>query len=140
MVETLNIKATEDSPEVVLNSSKGFMSFEGTSWLEDAYSFYEPLYQWVKEYFDAPEQVTDIEFKFIYLNTSSAKQIARLVSIINNKKGGHIVRVKWFYEKDDNEMLKIGKKYSGLLSMGFQFIETEPQLEKEEEEGVYNII
>ena len=49
MIETLNIKGTEDSPEVVMDFQKGFIRISGTSWLEDAYGFYEPLYQWVSE-------------------------------------------------------------------------------------------
>lgn len=140
MVETLNIKGTEDSPEVIMDYGRGFIRISGTSWLEDAYSFYEPLYQWVSDYFKAPQKVTKIEFYFTYFNTSSAKQIAKLVTLLSGLKAKSDVRVKWFYEKDDNEMFKSGKKYSELLNLDFEFIETEVIDESDEEEGVYKII
>ena len=38
-------------------------------------------------------------------------------------------------------MLKSGKKYSELLNLGFEFVETESEAEPEEEdEGVYRIV
>lgn len=141
MIETLNIKGTEDSPEVVMDFQKGFIRISGTSWLEDAYGFYEPLYQWVSEYSKTPQKVTEIEFGYTYFNTSSAKQIAKLVTLISSLKQSSEVHVKWFYEKDDSEMLKSGKKYSELLNLGFEFVETEFEAEPEDEdEGVYKII
>ena len=141
MIETLNIKGTEDSPEVVMDFQKGFIRISGTSWLEDAYGFYEPLYQWVSEYSKTPQKVTEIEFGYTYFNTSSAKQIAKLVTLISSLKQSSEVHVKWFYEKDDSEMLKSGQKYSELLNLGVEFVETEFEAEPEDEdEGVYKII
>lgn len=141
MIETLNIKGTEDSPEVIMDFQKGFIRISGTSWLEDAYGFYEPLYQWVSEYSKTPQKVTEIEFGYTYFNTSSAKQIAKLVTLISSLKQSSEVYVKWFYEKDDSEMLKSGQKYSELLNLGFEFVETEFEAEPEDEdEGVYKII
>lgn len=141
MIETLNIKGTEDSPEVIMDFQKGFIRISGTSWLEDAYSFYEPLYQWVSEYFKAPQKVTEIEFGYTYFNTSSAKQIAKLVTLISNFKSRSEVKVKWFYENGDSEMLKSGKKYSELLDLSFEFVEIESTTEPEDEdEGVYKIV
>lgn len=139
MEEVLDIKKTEDSPEVFMNAEKGFISVRGTSWLEDAVSFYRPLHQWLVEYFKNPRPVTEFEFCFSYINTSSAKQIAKFVSVINEYKSSSRILIKWFYEKDDGEMLKTGEKYSELLNIDFQFIETDPPKEEPEPEGFYHI-
>ncbi len=141
MVENLNISATEDTPEVIMNGVKGFISFSGTSWAEDALSFYKPLIQWIKDYFEKPQPKTDIEFNLSYFNTSSAKQIAKLITAINECKNKNQIFVKWYYEREDHEMLKIGQKYSSILNLNFQFIETEPVVDKDDyQEGVYQIV
>ena len=123
-----------------MNASQGFVSICGTSWPEDAVSFYQPVHQWIEEYFKNPKEVTDIEFGFTYINTASSKQIAKLMSVINECKNTNKINVKWIYERDDNEMKKIGCKYAELLNIDFHFVETEPIVEKEDEEGVYNIV
>jgi len=141
MENVFYIAALEDSPEILFDYQKGKLCISGTSWLEDAYSFYEPLLNNLKVYFAEPKSLIDIEFKFIYLNTSSAKQIARLISLIGELKGECKVKVKWSYEKDDLEMLKMGKKYSAMLKVAFDFVETDSEEEVEDyQEGVYNIV
>ncbi len=125
MTERLIIKKTEETPAIILNPSKGVFQIVGRSWSENAITFYEPIFAWFKKYFDnSPLDITNIEFRFEYLNTSTSKQIAVLISEFKKKSQKHKINIRWFYEEDDDDMKKEGKRYSSLLQMNFEFIET----------------
>ncbi|MBR4268060.1 MAG: DUF1987 domain-containing protein [Bacteroidales bacterium] len=141
MNNQLIIKKTEDSPAVIMDAEKGYVCISGISWPEDALSFYNPLHDWIREYFNNPQKITNIEFKFAYFNTASAKQIAKFITTIKESMKDNKIAVKWFYEKEDSEMLKTGKRYANILNIDFEFIETERQDEDDNNsaEGVYKI-
>jgi len=125
MTERLIIKKTEETPAIILNSNKGVFQIVGTSWSENAMTFYAPIFAWFEKYFEnSPLDVTNIEFRFEYFNTSTSKQIARLISDFKEKSKVYKIKIRWFYEEDDDDMKKEGERYASLLNMQFEFIET----------------
>lgn len=125
-MEALIIQKSEDTPQVELDLEKGVFTIEGRSLPENAIEFYKPVLSWVEE---ALEDVTDkdicIELKLEYFNTASSKQIAKLFLLLENYIDENNINVKWYYEKEDNDMLISGTQYAKFLNLKFDFIEYE---------------
>lgn len=125
MLLPLILSSTKETPSVVLDAQNNTFAFSDTSWPEDAKKFYEPIIQWVENYFKNPNPNTVFEFRMNYFNTSSAKQFAKLLSVIQKYSQTNSVKVVWFYQKDDLDMLKAGNRYAKLLKMNFETVSTD---------------
>jgi hypothetical protein len=86
-------------------------------------SFYTPLYKWLEEYAEQPNNKTEVHFNFSYFNSASAKVIIEILAIFEKiAKKGFAVEVFWHYAEMDEDMLSTGKEYESLLSIPFTFI------------------
>jgi hypothetical protein len=123
-MEPLIINKTEDTPQVELDITKGTFSLTGRSLPENAIDFYKPLFSWVEENM---QSVTGknivVEIKLEYFNTASSKQIAKLFLQLENFIEKNTILIKWYYEKEDNDMLVSGNQYAKFLNLKFEFIE-----------------
>lgn len=125
-METLSIHKTNDTPEVLLDAENKIFKIEGYSMPEDALSFYNPIVSWITEYTSQQAGPMDVKFRMVYFNTASAKQIARVLTIMGNSANASNITITWEYETDDNEMLRSGKRFAQQLGLKFQFVEVEP--------------
>jgi len=123
-MEPLIINKTEDTPQVELDFNKGTFVISGRSLPENAIDFYKPVFIWVDE---AMQAVTGknivVDIKLEYFNTASSKQIAKLFLQLENFIEKNNITIKWFYEKEDNDMLVSGNQYAKFLNLKFEFIE-----------------
>ncbi|MDR1761226.1 MAG: DUF1987 domain-containing protein, partial [Bacteroidales bacterium] len=70
------------------------------------------------------EQKTYIfEIYFEYFNTASSKQIAKMLLMIEKFIERHTIIIRWFYEKEDTDMLFLGEQYAKFLKLPFEIIE-----------------
>ncbi len=121
----LIVKKGEDTPAIILNPNKQKFQIVGTSWPENAITLFEPIINWFKNYFNTnPLDNTIVEFRLIYFNTSTSKQIAVLLTLLKEKSEKNNILIKWYYEADDYDMLKEGKRYSAVLGINFEYVET----------------
>jgi len=122
-MDILKIEKTSDTPNVTLDSNNNLFEFSYRSLPENAIDFYNPILDWIEEYSKNPNNETIVDFKLEYFNTASAKQIAKvllkLLEISKNAK----VKINWYYDKDDTDMLASGQRYSKLINLEFEFIE-----------------
>lgn len=123
-MQNLIIKKTEETPAIIFNPDKGVFQFVATSWPENAKEFYEPVYNWIVNYFnDSPLDLTVFQFRMEYMNTASSKQIAKILSMIKDFSKKHSIKIKWFFEKGDFDMNKEGKRFAQILDIDIEFIE-----------------
>ncbi len=123
-MEPLILQATEDTPEVVFNPDENIFRIARVSVPEDAYEFYRPIIEWVKEYGLNPLPETVLEFDLEYVNTASNKQLMQLILAFDEIAKQHPVKIKWFYEAIDEDMLSLGQRYQKLAkNLEFEFIE-----------------
>ena len=123
-MEALILKPSEDTPEVILNPKENIFRIARISVPEDAFEFYQPIIQWLKEYAQNPLPETVFEFDLEYVNTASNKQLMQLMLVLDEIAQKAPVTVKWFYESIDEDMLTLGKRYSKLAkNINFEFIE-----------------
>lgn len=123
-MEALIINKTEDTPQVEFDVNKGIFAISGRSLPENAIDFYRPVFAWVDEAMQAISGKTImVEIKLEYFNTASSKQIAKLFLQLENFIEKNNISIKWFYEKEDNDMLISGTQYAKFLNLKFDFIE-----------------
>ncbi|MCQ2251242.1 MAG: DUF1987 domain-containing protein [Bacteroidales bacterium] len=142
MIETLAIKNTNDTPEVLLSADTNEFRIEGYSMPEDSLMFYNPIIAWFHEYLAGPVSDMEVRFRMIYFNTASAKQIARVLTVLDGSPARGHITIVWQYETDDTEMLRSGKRFQQQLGLNFVFQEVEPSLDPDlyQEEPVYRVV
>jgi len=124
-MESINIEKTNDTPKVVLDKENSVMEISERSLPENAIDFYKPIIDWFTEYSKDPNPKTVIDFKLEYFNTASAKQIAKILLLLQNLAKNNDVLVRWHYNKDDLDMKASGVRYSKLVKVDFELIEEE---------------
>jgi hypothetical protein len=95
---------------------------------EDVRRFYAPVIDWLKEYAESPREITTVNLKFDYLNTSSTKMVTELVFLIKPiADKGKKVKINWFYEITDYDMKKLGSDISFFADLTFEFVEVDEE-------------
>ncbi|MDC0584285.1 DUF1987 domain-containing protein [Bacteroidales bacterium] len=106
------LEKTKITPSVNCNAEKGEFTFEGRSIPEDSIAFFEPIIEWLDEYFKSPCQTTTLNFRLDYINSGSSKY---LLSIFKNLTGfindSTLIIVNWYYEEDDETIIDLGEHY-----------------------------
>jgi len=122
-MEVINIKGTEDTPNVILDKENGKFEISGRSLPEDVNMFFEPIMDWIDEYSEEPLDKTVFDFKLEYFNTASSKVILDILlkfeEIVENGKD---VLVKWHYHEDEEDMLEAGEEYADIVEIPFEYI------------------
>ena len=99
-MKSLVINTEPDSPYypgVFFNTETGVCEISGESYMEEAYKFYLPLINWIKEFV--------LNEKLIYFNTSSSRLILDVLDILKKfRDEGHEIQVNWFYDPDDPDV------------------------------------
>lgn len=122
-MDVISIKGTQETPEILLDSSKGIFEMSGKSLPEDVKEFYNPILKWFDEYAKSPNQSTILKIKMDYFNTASSKMILELLEVVKKvHHGGHETIIEWYYQADDEDMQDAGQDYSDLIEMPFKLI------------------
>ena len=121
-MEVLNLAGTEDTPTIVLNAEEKVFSISGRSLPEDAASFYAPVLKWLSD-FESSQSGVNITFevKLEYFNTASSKLLLDIFSKLEdiNSNDSNTVKLEWYYETDDEDMMEAGEEYSELVELDF---------------------
>lgn len=123
----LDLKGTPKTPSVLFDAEKGLLEIKGRSIPENSLVFYKPLNNWLKDYGKEPSKQTIFEVKLEYYNTSSSKCLLDLFKTLEklNEEGKTSVKVHWYYETDDEDMLEAGEDYQAIIPLTFEIIEVE---------------
>ena len=124
-MDSLIIESSDETPSVTLDKQRGIFRIAETSYPEDSKTFYAPILKWLEKYFTEPNPETVFEFNLSYYNTSSAKIIAKILTILAENRSKSLISVKWYYEADDTDLLKSGQRFSQLSGIDFEYIETQ---------------
>ncbi len=109
----LKIERTEDTPEVIFDSSSGNLLISGISFPDNIERFYTPILMWLEEYIANPQPKTEMVFKFEYFNTSSSKKIYDIILYLEKILDiGKEVKIKWMYAEDDDDIRSAGQRFS----------------------------
>ena len=121
MSEPLNRSSTADKPEINLDPKQNTFEISGKSLPEDAKSFYDPVIEWFEEYANDPNELTEFNIKLNYFNSSSARKLVELLSVLEKiKEDGKEARIIWFYKTYDDIMKERGEEVKLVLDVPFE--------------------
>jgi hypothetical protein len=129
-MENLFIAPTQTTPEIRFSLKENIFRISGTSRPMDVRGFYYPIIDWVIELADeiinkkivyfSKENPLRFQVDFIYFNSSSAKLLYDIFSELKRiHEAGITIRVEWYYENEDTDMLHAGEDFAILAEMDF---------------------
>ena len=123
-LKALKLEATKETPQVTLDAGDNKFEITGRSFPLNAKGFYLPILEWLESYSAKPNASTDFVFKLEYFNTPSSKSISDILKHLKEMKdAGHAVKVFWYYEEDDIDILDLGHVFARTVGMDFEFKE-----------------
>ena len=132
VMRKLIIEKTTSSPKVILDPEKEVYMISGESRPPDVREFYDQILSWLQEfsqYLLGPNYKKNpviFNFNFEYFNSSSGKLILDICKVLAGLRlKGINVNVKWYHEKEDGDMLEVGKEMSRIVKFPFEYIESD---------------
>jgi len=105
-MKNINIIKTDNTPNIIFDYESGFIEFDGKSYPENTFDFYNPLLEWLKEYFtDKAQDKTTVSFKLTYFNSATTQILFDILDIINDGDKKELV-VNWYYDGDNDNGLE----------------------------------
>ena len=111
-MENLTLEGTKYTPEINLNADTGNISMVGKSYPENTFEFYQPVIDWMNEYFDGNEkEKTIVNMEIIYFNSSSSKLFFEFFDILDEVKDNHELEINWIYDEENESALEAGEDF-----------------------------
>ena len=124
-MELVSLESTKKTPNVLLDPS-GRIRIGGRSIPEDASKFYDDILNWVLDYCHTPSDSTVVDIELEYFNSGSAKFVMQILRELSELLAeGRDLKVNWYYEEGDDDILERGEYYSSILDLEINFIETD---------------
>jgi len=132
IMRKLIIDQTANSPKVILDPEKKIYRISGESRPPDVREFYDQILSWMDDFSlhliksENNKDPVIFNFDFEYFNSSSGKLILDICKVLARlrSKGINII-VNWHFEKEDIDMLEVGKEISKIVKFPFEFIESQ---------------
>ena len=119
----LILEKTKNTLGINCNVMNGKISIEGSSYPEDAMTFFNPLFDWIEEYISKIKKNMQIDLIIDYLNTSSIKCIIDFLEILEEYyKTGKDIIIIWHYKKNDIDMMETGEEFQEQLEVPFEIV------------------
>lgn len=118
-MKSIHIRGTKDHPEIHFEPSSGTLYMGGTSLPDNVLEAYYPIIWHIEEYKHKCAKVTNIEFHFEYLNTSSTHMIRKIIEAVYDLRLKSTVNIQWYYSKDDIDMKELGEDL--LYELDFEY-------------------
>lgn len=122
-MKPLHIPATKSTPEVQFDPGHNLLRVLGQSYPENAFKFYEPIFQWVDECLEELKEPFTIELQLPYINTSSTKCFMMMLEKFDEAyASGKPVALNWFYDPENENELECAEEFKEDLSLPFHII------------------
>ncbi len=122
-MSALIIDATQDTPRIHFDPKNNIFEISNKSLPEDASDFYRPVIDWLENYKRKPNKKTDFSFKLEYFNTASARYISQIITILDKMSKKYDVKINWYYQEIDEDMLALGEEFYEMTDVDFELIE-----------------
>ncbi|OZI62528.1 biofilm regulation phosphoprotein SiaC [Bordetella genomosp. 11] len=111
-MKELNIPASQSTPAIVTDRSKGSLHLSGDSYPENSFELFGPVIQWVDDYLASTRQALSVILELQYLNTSSVKAVMDIFDLLEAAHGdGHDVAVTWYYDSRNERVGELAEEF-----------------------------
>ena len=112
MAFRLEREKTKTSPYVLIEEERGYILFEGESYLEDIIGFFAEINEWLTSYLASDFEELTFDCAMEYFNSSTTKQIYNMLRLIDRNTNNKKVVVNWIVPSEDDDMLiECGEDY-----------------------------
>ena len=122
-MESLIIEAEQDTPSVLFDKGTNTFMIANRSYPEDSIEFYRPVLAWLRDYIKEPNEHTVFDFKLDYFNTTSSKQIFKMMLQLEQLGKTNDVVIRWHYKKFDKELHNHGEIFSKIINVPFELLD-----------------
>jgi len=116
----IELDSTEKTPQVKMCVDSGKFSFKGICMPEDANAFFEPFFNYFRQYFDSPLDKSVIDIDLEYFNTSSTRMLYQMMQMLSQHNNKSNIVINWHYEEDDIDLEEAGEEFK-MLAAGIEF-------------------
>ena len=117
-MEVFRREGTRKMPDVSFDAGSGVFEIKGRSYDEEVVELYEDILLWLDKYIEVPLSSTKLKFKTDYFSTSSYKYFVQIIKKIEQiLDKNHTVKIIWYYEKDDEEIMESGENLKEITSI-----------------------
>lgn len=131
LMRKLIIDQTSFTPKVIFDPEKKIFQISGESRPPDVREFYDKVLSWLNEFrlhitgSEDKEDPIVFSFNFEYFNSSSAKLILDMCKVLASlRQKGVNITIEWHFEKEDIDMLEVGKEMSRIVKFPFEYVES----------------
>jgi len=124
-MDNYNLQPSPKTPFMKFDAESGIFEISGRSIPENSIEFYKPLLDWVDEYVKQPSGSTTLSVKLEYFNTSSSKCLVELFRKLETILEQSKVKVQWYYEEEDEDMMESGQDFQHILKVPLELIPIE---------------
>ncbi len=112
-MDHLKLDNTKYSVRVDFNPETGILELDGASYPENASEFYQPIFDWIKQYTVEIKKEIVLNLRLNYLNTSSTKCMLDIIDLLEEycSEGGKVT-INWYYVEDDEDIRETGEEFS----------------------------
>lgn len=122
-MKKLIIDKTKNTPQIIFDKKGNDFEISGRSLPEEVTSFFSPVFDWLEEYIDNPNDKTVFKLKLEYVNSSTRRVLHEILTVLERIKAqGKEIIIEWYYLEDDLEMKEVGIDYSEIIDLSFDFI------------------
>lgn len=119
---------TKGTPRVDFDPSTNILVLKGQSYPENAFKFYEPIFQWVDQYLEETDGEILVKFSLPYINTSSSKCIMMFLEKLETAYNqGKRITITWYYDQENESELECAEEFQEDVTMPFKIVPIEEQ-------------
>ncbi len=125
MESSIYIKKTKKTPLIYLDFEESIFQIKGASFSEDILSVYEPIITWINEYVPLLKKELVCDFYFTVLNSASHKKLFQILIMLEQEKEKEQekgIKINWYYDEDDEDIMEMGEDLMELINMPFNLI------------------
>jgi len=112
MAFKLEREKTTTTPYVLIDEAKGYMKFEGKSYLEEVIEFYSEINEWLNKYFSSGNVDLTFDCAMKYFNSSTTKIIYNMLRKMDKAaENGAKVVINWIVSETNESMIECGEDF-----------------------------
>jgi hypothetical protein len=123
-MNALIIEPSLKTPKVVLDPETGEFEISGKAIPEHISKLRDPIMEWFDSNAGTVKGEAVFRIKLEYFNSSFAVLISYILRKIEKmQKDGADVKIKWFYEADDEDLHESGQEYASMTTVPVELVE-----------------
>ena len=122
-MEIIRIEKTNNTPSIYIDEANMLCRIEGSSYPEDAYEVYQHVLDWLSRVGDRINSELLVEFDYDFLNSISHKKVWQILHELKQfYKNGKPVKVIWYYNEADDDIMEAGEDLAELMNIPFELV------------------